>query len=120
AVAAGLPFGPEIYSSTAGGKVTDHLTRINNLRIGNAEIRNLDATINQHLEEVLIGMNTLKYFHMTQSGNTLTLVANNHQPNNRIPIESLVSNKPIKKATILKKTVVCDEYKTCKTTYSDR
>jgi aspartyl protease family protein len=132
AVAADLPFGSAIQSSTAGGQVIDRLTRINSLKIGNAEIRNLDANINKYLDEVLIGMNTLKYFNMTQSGDTLTLVANNplennsvsaqapHQSNNRIPIEALTLDKPIKKSITLKKTVTCDELKVCKTTYSDR
>jgi len=131
AIAANLPFGRAVQSKTAGGQVTDHLTRINNLRIGNAEIRNLDANINQYLDEVLIGMNTLKYFHMTQSGDTLTLLANNqsgnsaapaqefHQSNNRMPIDNLTSDKPIKKPMTLKKTVTCDERKVCKTIYSD-
>ena len=131
AVAADLPFGREIQSSTAGGQVIDRLTQINSLKIGNAEIRNLDANINQYLDEVLIGMNTLKYFHMTQSGDTLTLVANNqagnnaisaqafHQSNNRIPIDTLTSDRPIKKSITLKKTVTCDEHKVCKTIYSD-
>jgi aspartyl protease family protein len=79
AVTANLPFGNEIKSNTAGGQVTDHLTRINNLKIGGAEIINLNANINQYLDEVLIGMNTLKYFHMTQNGDTLTLLANNRK-----------------------------------------
>ena len=59
--------------------------------------------------KVLIGMNTLKYFNMTQSRDTLTLVANNQsgnnavsapaldQSNNSIPTEALASDKPIKK-----------------------
>ena len=68
---------------------------------------------------------------MTQSGDTLTLIANNqlgnnvapaqafHQSNNRVPIDTLASDKPIKKSIALKKTVTCDERKVCKTTYSD-
>ena len=44
------------------------------LKLGNAEIKHLDASINQHLSEVLIGMNTLKYFHITQNADTLTLL----------------------------------------------
>lgn len=80
AIAAGLPFGRFIQASTAGGKVAERETRINSLKIGNAEIRNLDAHISDYLDEVLIGMNTLKYFHMTQSGNTLTLAANSAVP----------------------------------------
>lgn len=132
AIAAGLPFGSSIQSNTAGGQVIDRLTLINSLKIGNAEIRNLDANINQYLDEILVGMNTLKYFHITQSGNTLTLIANNqfenitvptqasNQSNDRVPIDTLTSNKLIKKPLTLKKTVTCDENKVCKTTYSDR
>jgi aspartyl protease family protein len=125
AVVASLPLGNAVQTNTAGGKVVDRLTRINSLKIGNAEIRNVDANINQYLDEVLIGMNTLKYFQITQSGNTLTLVANNqlennspsipafNQSNNRMPIDTLTT---VKKP--LKKTITCDEQKVCKTTYS--
>jgi aspartyl protease family protein len=124
AVAAGLPLGSAVQTNTAGGQVVDSLTRINSLKIGNAEIKNLDANINQYLDEVLIGMNTLKYFHITQSGNTLTLVANSSvennpatdQSNNRMPIDTLTSNKPI----TLKKTITCDERKVCRILYSNR
>ncbi|WAK04589.1 retropepsin-like aspartic protease family protein [Methylobacter sp. YRD-M1] len=138
---AGLPLGQFVQSSTAGGKVTDRVTRINSLKIGNAEIRNLEAHINEHLDEVLIGMNTLKYFRMTQSGNTLTLVANNipeaiaatnkesapampfpaFQPfNNGRPVRALAPDRPFAKPVTVKKTVACDEHQVCKTTYSDR
>lgn len=74
---AGLPFGMPVKSKTAGGIVEDHTTRIDSLKIGNAEITNLTAGINQHIDHVLIGMNTLKYFHMTQNENRLTMVTNN-------------------------------------------
>jgi len=75
AIASGLPFGRSVQTETAGGKVVDQLTHIDSLKIGTAEISNLNAIINQHLNEVLIGMSTLKYFRMTQDVNTLTLVA---------------------------------------------
>jgi aspartyl protease family protein len=138
---ANLPLGRFIKTSTAGGKVIDRVTRINSLKIGNAEIRNLEAHINEHLDEVLIGMNTLKYFRMTQSGNTLTLVANNmpetiaatdggstavmptpaFQPlNNGRPAGASAPDRPFAKSIVVKKTVVCDEHHVCKTTYSDR
>lgn len=128
AVAAGLKFGSTVESNTAGGLVTDHLTRINSLKIGNAEIKNLDATINQYLEEVLIGMNTLKFFKITQNGDTLTLVANNSSGkkplavnhwDNVMPIDREASDTPIKKPSSMKKTVTCDEHKVCTTTYSN-
>ncbi|MGZ8096458.1 MAG: retropepsin-like aspartic protease family protein [Methylosarcina sp.] len=146
AIAAGLPVGRSIQSNTAGGKVLEHLTWINSLKIGNAEIKNLNANINQHLDEVLIGMNTLKYFRMTQDGNTLTLVTykepeegiaepeeeiaeienrsappppqQKFQPSNdEMPVET-VADYPIKKFT-WKKSVSCDGHNNCKTIYSD-
>lgn len=136
---AGLPLGRFVQSSTAGGKVTDRVTRISRLKIGNAEIRNLEAHINEHLDEVLIGMNTMKYFRITQNGNTLTLVANNipgaalttedgsppaihsFQPfNNGRPVGAISPDRPFTKPVTVKKTVTCDEYQVCKTTYSDR
>ncbi|MGJ0484294.1 MAG: retropepsin-like aspartic protease family protein [Methylomicrobium sp.] len=125
AIAAGLPFGRAVQTNTAGGKVSDHLTRINSLKIGNAEIRNLDANINEHLDEVLIGMNTLKYFRMTQNGNTLTLEANNPQVQRitntqAAAFDSFPMQQPIKKPVIVKKKVSCDEHQVCKTIYSDR
>jgi aspartyl protease family protein len=124
AAIAKLPLGSPIESNTAGGQVIDHLTQINSLKIGNAEIRNLNANINQYLDEVLIGMNTLKYFQMTQKGNTLTLIANNNpssaqafnQTDNKIPIDTQTSDKPVK----IKKSISCDENKSCKTIYSNR
>jgi len=117
AVSAGLPVGGSIRANTAGGQVIDHLTRINSLKIGNAEIRNLDADINQYLDEVLIGMNTLKYFHMTQSGDKLTLVAIKQSGKTKDSVQVL--DKPSKKPFTLKKTVTCDEREVCITAYSD-
>jgi aspartyl protease family protein len=124
AIAAGLPFGHAVQSSTAGGKVVDRITRINTLKIGNAEIRNLDANINEHLDEVLIGMNTLRYFHMTQNGDTLTLVANDPQVHRLADAQTATFDpfpmrQPIKKPTVVKKNIICDEQQVCKTIYSD-
>ncbi|WP_026602628.1 retropepsin-like aspartic protease family protein [Methylomonas sp. 11b] len=124
AIEAGLPFGGVVQSNTAGGKVADRATQITSLVLGSAVIKNLDAHINDHLDEVLIGMNTLKYFQMTQTGNTLTLVANNqagNRPANQsvTSLETMAANQPVKKPTPIKKTVHCDERKVCTTTYSD-
>jgi aspartyl protease family protein len=124
AISAGLPFGRAVQSSTAGGTVTQHVTRINSLKIGNAEIRNLDAQINEHLNEVLIGMNTLKYFQMTQSGDILTLVANDSRVHSvaesRPAFDSSPVRQTLKKPVTVKKKVICDERRVCKTIYSDR
>lgn len=124
AIQAGLPFGGVVQSNTAGGKVSDRATQITSLVLGSAVIKNLDAHINDHLDEVLIGMNTLKYFQMTQTGNTLTLVANNqagNRPANQsmTSLETMAANQAIKKPTTIKKTVHCDERNVCTTTYSD-
>ena len=124
ALSAGLPFGRFIQASTAGGKVSERETRINSLKIGNAVIRNLDAHINGHLDEALIGMNTLKYFRMTQSGNTLTLVANTQMGNRSantpvVSLDSIPAQQSIRKPVTIKKRVICDEHKNCKTSYSD-
>lgn len=132
--AADLPVGRPINSNTAGGQVIDRLTQINSLKIGNAEIRNLDATINQHLDEVLVGMNTLKYFTITQSHNRMTLVANGSSPEQivRAPVmfpapvrpatlavEQPIATPEIKRVTKVKKTVNCNAQQVCTTTYSD-
>jgi len=76
AVAAKLKSGFEIKTQTAGGIVTGNMVVIDSLKIGGVEITNLYAGINNHIDEVLIGMNTLKFFDMTQSGDTLTLTRN--------------------------------------------
>lgn len=131
AYAANLPVGAQLNAHTAGGQVVDRLTQISSLKIGNAEIQNLDAAINQHLEEVLIGMNTLKYFNMTQSGNTMTLVANGSSPeqiahppadssrSNTMALEQAVVQPTIKRPTTIKKSVTCDAKQVCTTKYSD-
>lgn len=74
---ANLPIGKVIQTNTAGGQVNNQLTRMSSMQLGNAELKNLQAIINPHLTEVLIGMNTLKYFRMTQLKDTLTLVVSN-------------------------------------------
>lgn len=73
--AAGLPVGGTVQAETAGGRVTDYQTRIASLKLGNLELRNLDAHINRYLEEVLVGMNALKYFRIKQNGDSLVLAA---------------------------------------------
>lgn len=124
ATSAKLPYGRYVQANTAGGKVSERETKIHTLQIGNAVIRNLDAHTNVHLDEVLIGMNTLKYFRMTQEGKTLTLVANNKTINSVAQVAprnygTVASNQPIKKPVTIKKTVTCDARGICRTKYSD-
>jgi aspartyl protease family protein len=125
AIKAGLPFGRQVQSNTAGGQVAHHLTQINSFKIGNVTMRDLDAQINPYLDEVLIGMNTLKYFRMTQNGNTLTLETNNQQISQArnawtIDRDEPHTQRPAPKPVTVKKKVICDERQVCKTIYSDR
>lgn len=128
--AARLPVGDQVNTHTAGGQVVDRLTQISSLKIGNAEIRNLEAAINQHLAEVLIGMNTLKYFNMNQTGNTMTLVVNGSIPQQIAPASAALRPnttaaeqaeiQPVsKRPTTIKKKVSCDANHVCITIYSD-
>lgn len=125
AYAARLPFGSPIQSNTAGGTVVDYRTQIDSLKIGNVIIKDLDANINHYLNEVLIGMNTLKYFQMSQNGNTMTLVANgssSRQVANAAVSQAgtFAAEQPqVKRPTTIKKSVTCDEHKVYTTKYSD-
>jgi len=131
AIAAKLPLGKTIQSTTAGGKVYDQETRIAELKLGNALIKNVNATINEHLNEVLIGMNTLRHFKMVQSLGILTLHANSQDQSEK-PRESISFSEPIisqdkpkytiSETKIVKKkfvkTVTCNN-NVCKTSYSN-
>lgn len=115
AYAAQLPLGEASQTSTANGLAVIRLTRINSLKIGNVEIRNLEAATTDRLEEVLIGMNALRLFRMTQEGNTLTLVAYPDE------VSSVENTAPVTPEHHVKETwtkiVQCDEHKVCKTSY---
>ena len=126
-----LPAGRSIQSQTAGGEVIGQLTRADSLKIGNAELRNIDVVTNQHLEEVLIGMNTLKHFRMTQTENSLTLVANSNPAQIDETERNLSSAQPpqpteteddepadLKAPTRWKKSTACDNAGLhCRTVY---
>ncbi len=115
AASARLPYGRYIQANTAGGMVSERETTIEVLKIGNIVIHNLDAAINTHLNEVLIGMNTLRYFYMSQNSNILTLI-----PNKQLaPVSTVTSNRLVKKPTIIKKTIICNKKNVCITKYSD-
>jgi aspartyl protease family protein len=74
AYVARLPFGKAVQVSTANGLVSQRLTHINSFKIGNIELKNLDASATDRLDEVLVGMSFLKLFRMTQDKNVLTLI----------------------------------------------
>lgn len=136
---ASLPIGNKIQTNTAGGLVTNHATRLSTMRLGNAELKNVQAYINPHLNEVLIGMNTLKHFRMTQNKDILTLVASNgfeseENLEKALPLELPPpqfmtdkhagaidippTNQPPKVAKVWKKTMVCDANKRCSPSYA--
>ncbi|MBS4051836.1 MAG: retroviral-like aspartic protease family protein [Methylomonas sp.] len=123
AIAAKLPYGRYVQASTAGGKVAVRETLIDSLTMGNAVVHNLNAQMNDHLHEVLIGMSTLRYFKMTQSGDSMILLADPQVSKVRGMPASAFQNEtsqPIApKVTTIKKTVSCDERKVCITKYSD-
>lgn len=72
--AARLPLGKAFQTSTANGLAVARVTHINSLKIGNIEVKNFDASVTDHLDEVLVGMSFLKLFRMTQDKNVLTLI----------------------------------------------
>lgn len=121
AASAKLSYGRYIQASTAGGKVSQRETTIKTLELGPIKIQNLDASINDHLDVVLIGMNALKHVSMSQNGNTLTLVANDQSTLNDEAVHSgpEPSGQRMQKTTAIKKTVICDDRKVCTTKYSD-
>jgi aspartyl protease family protein len=101
AIKAGLPFGRIVQTQTANGKNLSHETRLDELKLGNVTIKNIKANINDHLDEVLIGMNTLEYFKMIQNNNTLTLVTNGYLGEIKrepVPYINRTINQPIQQA----------------------
>lgn len=116
AYAAGLPVGRAIQTITANGVAVAHLTHINSLKIGNLDLRGLEGNINDNLDEVLVGMNTLKLFHMTQDRNTLILSAYADELAG-LDNSSVEAPVHIAKKTWMK-TVTCDKNNEhCKTSY---
>jgi len=116
AAMAHLPIGKKVETNTAGGKVFAYQTEIDTFMIQGVQIKKLNAQINPHLHEVLIGMNTLKYFNMTLNGPHLTLVSNGEHAVIAAQTEKvLVEQKP---AVIIKRRQ-CDKNNVCRTVYSD-
>jgi len=125
AASARLPYGNFIQTNTAGGKATARETTIKNFKLGNIVINNLDAQINNHLHEVLVGMNTLKHFKITQINGILTLTPNSrsakhtHSARQAFSSNAVAVNRTTRKPTVIKKTVTCDKNNICTTKYSD-
>lgn len=72
---AGLKRGQGGFASTANGVITVYAATIASLRVGNITLRNVEASINPHMddEHALLGMSFLSQLEMLQKGDTLTL-----------------------------------------------
>ncbi len=73
--ALGLVAGTPLSVSTANGRTTAYLTRLDQLAIGGIELANVQATIipGMGVDEVLLGMNVLKHFELVQRGDQLII-----------------------------------------------
>lgn len=71
----GLEVGVPIMIRTANGQATAHKTRLDRLKLGAIELRDVPALIapGMHGDEVLLGMSALKQLEFTQRDGTLTL-----------------------------------------------
>ncbi len=60
---------------TANGSVTGYTTRLNQLTLGNIQLRNISAVINpgMHGSQVLFGMSALKYLTLTKRNGLMIL-----------------------------------------------
>lgn len=73
---AGLVLGAQVETHTANGRGFAKTTRIPSLKLGSIEIKNLEAHANPHLQQVLIGLNILKYFTLQQTADHMMLTIN--------------------------------------------
>jgi aspartyl protease family protein len=115
-----LPIGEIGQTTTANGKAAMLSTQIESLKIGNAEIRNSKANMLYNLDEVLIGMNTLKLFSISIKNNTMTMMNANSEKMS-VMVSELKPDEPSsrKAAKNWKKNVTCDSKgMNCKTAYS--
>ena len=71
----GLLKGPEVFVKTANGNVKAYRTQLDSVALGDIKRYYLNATILTNIvgDEVLLGMNFLKHFEITQKGKTLTI-----------------------------------------------
>ncbi|MAB98764.1 MAG: TIGR02281 family clan AA aspartic protease [Pseudomonadaceae bacterium] len=71
----GLQAGAPIVIRTANGRATAHKTRLDRLKLGAIELRDVPALIapGMHGDEVLLGMSALKQLEFTQRDGTLML-----------------------------------------------
>lgn len=104
--------------------------------IGDARIERLEAQINRHLDQVLIGMSTLRHFSMTQDGGILTLrtreqvrigdggdrlgpPGRSHDTVGDDAMAPVTDRRPQETRAAWRKTLVCDAQGRCETIYQD-
>lgn len=70
-----LPYGQQRRYQTANGVITGYLTQLNQVSIGEIQLRDVRASINPRMnnDEILLGMSFLKNIEFTQRGDTLIL-----------------------------------------------
>lgn len=70
-----LKYGQERRYQTANGIIIGNLTLLNQVSIGDIQLRNIRASINPKMDhdEILLGMSFLKNIEFTQRGDTLIL-----------------------------------------------
>lgn len=71
----GLQRGPAQQYNTANGLITGYLTRLDSVRLGDIELRDVRASINprEQGDELLLGMSFLRDLEFSQRGDTLTI-----------------------------------------------
>ena len=96
AVAAGLQRGYPGRASTANGPVTVYATQINQLVIGNIELRDLTASITPSMggDTILLGMSALQRIEFSQRGSQLTLRQPTATGEPSTPSQPRTSNEP--------------------------
>lgn len=88
----GLPMGYSVQTKTAGGLVQDKATNLYSLKIGHIEIRDVYAVINDHVDEMLLGMNMLRLFQINQGNGRMTLSFNKIQSDFGAPVIRATKN----------------------------
>lgn len=68
-----LSAGAAFLVSTANGSATAYQTRLNELKMGNIVLNDVEASLNPGLSNILLGMNVLKNMELIQRGNELII-----------------------------------------------
>lgn len=68
-----LNAGAAFLVSTANGSTTAYQTRLDELKMGNIVLNDVQASLNPGLSDILLGMNVLKNMELIQRGNELII-----------------------------------------------